>query len=71
MSDERCLPYRENLAAYALGTLDADESRPAVVMLYRKDEISKYAPEIVEYVNKKYKVAEEFDFISIYVPLNP
>jgi anti-sigma-K factor RskA len=24
MSDERCLPYRENLAAYALGTLDAD-----------------------------------------------
>jgi len=25
MSDERCLPYRENLAAYALGTLDADE----------------------------------------------
>lgn len=25
MSEERCLPYRENLAAYALGTLDADE----------------------------------------------
>jgi len=25
MSDERCLPYRENLAAYALGALDADE----------------------------------------------
>jgi anti-sigma-K factor RskA len=25
MSDERCSPYRENLAAYALGTLDADE----------------------------------------------
>jgi anti-sigma-K factor RskA len=25
MSDEHCLPYRENLAAYALGTLDADE----------------------------------------------
>jgi hypothetical protein len=49
----------------------ADESHPAVVMLYRKDEINKYAPEIVEYVNKKYKVAEEFDFISIYVPLNP
>lgn len=27
MSDERCLPYRENLAAYALGALDADEIR--------------------------------------------
>jgi anti-sigma-K factor RskA len=27
MSDERCSPYRENLAAYALGTLDADEIR--------------------------------------------
>ncbi|MGB7873976.1 MAG: anti-sigma factor [Anaerolineales bacterium] len=27
MSDERCLPYRENLAAYALGTLDADDIR--------------------------------------------
>ena len=25
MSDERCSPYRENLAAYALGALDADE----------------------------------------------
>jgi anti-sigma-K factor RskA len=25
MSDERCLPHRENLAAYALGALDADE----------------------------------------------
>jgi anti-sigma-K factor RskA len=25
MSEERCFPYRENLAAYALGTLDADE----------------------------------------------
>lgn len=25
MSDERCSPYRENLAAYALGTLDAEE----------------------------------------------
>lgn len=25
MSEERCLPYRENLAAYALGSLDADE----------------------------------------------
>jgi anti-sigma-K factor RskA len=25
MSDERCLPHRENLAAYALGTLDADD----------------------------------------------
>lgn len=25
MSDEHCLPYRENLAAYALGALDADE----------------------------------------------
>ena len=25
MSNEHCLPYRENLAAYALGTLDADE----------------------------------------------
>jgi anti-sigma-K factor RskA len=25
MSDKRCSPYRENLAAYALGTLDADE----------------------------------------------
>lgn len=25
MSDERCPPYQENLAAYALGTLDADE----------------------------------------------
>ena len=49
----------------------ADKSQPAVVMLYRKDEINKYAPEIIEYVNKKYKVAEEFDFISIYVPLNP
>jgi anti-sigma-K factor RskA len=27
MSDERCLPYRDNLAAYALGALDADELR--------------------------------------------
>ena len=27
MSDERCSPYRENLAAYALGALDADEIR--------------------------------------------
>jgi anti-sigma-K factor RskA len=27
MSDEKCLPYRENLAAYALGTLDAEEIR--------------------------------------------
>ncbi|MGD8404949.1 MAG: anti-sigma factor [Anaerolineales bacterium] len=27
MSDERCFPYRENLAAYALGVLDADEIR--------------------------------------------
>ena len=27
MSDERCLPYRENLAAYALGALDAYELR--------------------------------------------
>lgn len=25
MSNEHCLPYRESLAAYALGTLDADE----------------------------------------------
>ncbi len=25
MSDEHCLPYQENLAAYALGTLDSDE----------------------------------------------
>lgn len=25
MSDENCLPHRENLAAYALGALDADE----------------------------------------------
>jgi anti-sigma-K factor RskA len=25
MSDERCLPYRDNLAAYALGALDADD----------------------------------------------
>jgi len=25
MSEERCSPYRENLAAYALGALDADE----------------------------------------------
>ena len=25
MSDERCLPHRDNLAAYALGALDADE----------------------------------------------
>jgi len=25
MSDEHCSPYRENLAAYALGTLDADK----------------------------------------------
>jgi anti-sigma-K factor RskA len=25
MSDERCLPYRENLAAYALGALEAEE----------------------------------------------
>jgi anti-sigma-K factor RskA len=25
MSDERCLPHRENLAAYALGALDADD----------------------------------------------
>jgi len=25
MSDEHCSPYRENLAAYALGTLDAEE----------------------------------------------
>lgn len=25
MSDEYCLPYQENLAAYALGTLDLDE----------------------------------------------
>jgi len=25
MSDERCTPYRENLAAYALGSLDVDE----------------------------------------------
>lgn len=25
MSNERCLPHRENLAAYALGALDADE----------------------------------------------
>jgi hypothetical protein len=47
----------------------ADESRTAIVVLYRKDEINKYAPEIIEYVNKKYKVAEEFDFVSIYVPL--
>ena len=27
MSDERCSPHRENLSAYALGTLDADEIR--------------------------------------------
>lgn len=27
MSDERCIPHRENLAAYALGALDADEIR--------------------------------------------
>jgi len=27
MADEHCLPHRENLAAYALGTLDADEIR--------------------------------------------
>ena len=27
MSDERCLSYRENLAAYAFGALDADEIR--------------------------------------------
>jgi len=27
MSDERCSPYRENLPAYALGALDADEIR--------------------------------------------
>jgi anti-sigma-K factor RskA len=25
MSDERCLPHRENLAAYSLGALDADD----------------------------------------------
>ncbi len=25
MSDERCLPYRDNLAAYALGALDAED----------------------------------------------
>ena len=25
MSDERCSPYRENIPAYALGVLDADE----------------------------------------------
>ena len=25
MSEERCFPYRENLAAYAFGSLDADE----------------------------------------------
>jgi anti-sigma-K factor RskA len=28
MSDERCIPYRENLAAYALGALDVDEIAP-------------------------------------------
>jgi anti-sigma-K factor RskA len=27
MSDKSCIPYRENLAAYALGALDADEIR--------------------------------------------
>ena len=49
----------------------ADESHPAVVVLDEKNEMNKYAPEIIEYINRKYKVAEELDFLSIYVPLNP
>lgn len=33
MSDERCIPYRENLAAYALGALNADEIRALEIHL--------------------------------------
>jgi hypothetical protein len=49
-----------------IGQAEADQ--PAVVVLFEKERMLQYAPAILDYVNKKYRVVQNYDSVSFYVP---
>ncbi len=73
---ERCNPTRWNYIWPGDQTAEdykqlieqAEASRPAVVVLVKKANMIYYAPAIVDYVNRKYKMIQDDGTTAIYLP---
>ena len=48
----------------------AEANQPAVVVLFTKSQMLHYAPTILDYVNKKYKIIQDYNSVTIYLPLD-
>jgi hypothetical protein len=48
----------------------AEADQPAVVVLFKRAQMLHYAPTILDYVNKKYKIIQDYGSVTIYLPLD-